>query len=134
MIKVRGRRVLLKRGRMISDLDRPPFRPRIGEQWRKQGNVHRGTYKVCVTSEGAVSSVSTLKSAGHRALDGSFREAIGTWRYQPTRIGNRRVAFCYSLGIRVTYDIGQRCGANVADSSARCASTDTPGYALENAP
>jgi TonB family protein len=103
VIKVRGRKILLKRGRMISDLNRPPYRPQIAERWRKPGKVHQGTYKVCVTSEGTVSSVSTLKSAGPRALDGSLREAIGNWRYQPTRLGHKRVPYCYRLGIRVTY-------------------------------
>jgi hypothetical protein len=129
VIKVRGRRILLKRGRMISDLNRPPYRPRVAERWRKQGNVHQGIYKVCVTSEGAVSEVSTLKSPGPRALDGSFREAIGYWRYQPTRLGNKRVPFCYRLGIRVTYATAQPCGSDTADSSAGCVSTDTAGYA-----
>ena len=76
-----------------------------------------------------MSSVSTLKSPGPRALDGSFREAIGNWRYQPTRLGNKRVPFCYRLGIRVTYGTGQPCGSDKADSSAVCDSTETAGYA-----
>jgi TonB family protein len=124
IIKVRGQRVLLKRGRIMSDLNRPPYRPQIPERWRRRGNVHQGTYKVCVTSGGTVSSVSTLKSAGHRALDGSLREAIGNWRYHPTRIGKRPVAFCYSLGIRVTYT-AQTCGSNPVDPKAGCDSTDS---------
>jgi TonB family protein len=131
IIKVRGRKLLLQRGRVISDVNRPPHRPQVAARWRKEGNVNRGAYKVCVDTAGRVSSVSTLQPAGNRVLDGSFRQAIGTWRYRPTKLGNKPVPLCYRLGITVTYAarpcVPDADGEWSADCSPSASAEDAPG-------
>jgi TonB family protein len=103
VVKVRGRRLVLKTGRLLSDVTVPPYRPQVPAPLMKEGSVHRGTYKVCVDARGSVRSVSTMKTAGNETLDQAFRGAIQSWRYQPTRLGNKRVPFCYPLALKVSY-------------------------------
>jgi TonB family protein len=103
VVKVRGRRLVLKTGRLLSDVTVPPYRPEVPAPLMKEGSAHRGTYKVCVDARGGVRSVSTIKTAGNVTLDEAFRSAIQSWRYQPTRLGNKRVPFCYPLALKVSY-------------------------------
>ena len=102
-VKVRGRNLLLKSGRLLSDVNREPFRPRVPEPWNREGAVHRATYKVCVAPDGRVRSVAILKTAGNEKIDSAFRSAIQNWRYQPTRLGPKRVPFCYPLALKARY-------------------------------
>lgn len=102
-VKLRGRNLVLKSARVVSDVSSPPHRPDVPEPYNREGAVLRGTYKVCVGTDGNVRSVSTLKTAGNGAVDQAFRSAIQGWRHQPTRLGAKRVPHCYPLGLKVTY-------------------------------
>jgi TonB family protein len=102
-VKVKGRNLVLKSGRVVTDVTSPGHRPELPEPFNRAGSVHRGTYKVCIGTDGRVRSVSTLKTAGKPVVDQAFRSAIQGWRHQPTRLGTRRVPFCYPLGVKVTF-------------------------------
>ena len=99
---VNGKKVVIKSGRVLSDLTKDPYRVRVPERFNKAGSVHKGVYKVCVTADGKVRSVTTLKSSGNAEVDDSFRQTIQVWQYQPYQIGDKPVPFCYPLNLKVT--------------------------------
>lgn len=103
VVKLRGKRLVLKSGRVISDVTREPWRPRVPPPWNREDAIHKGTYKVCVAADGSVRSVDTLKTAGKGLLDEAFSSAIQKWRYQPARLGPKKVPFCYPLALKVRY-------------------------------
>ncbi|MBC7976583.1 MAG: hypothetical protein H7138_16540 [Myxococcales bacterium] len=53
------------------------------------------SYKVCVTAEGAVSSVSQLKSTGFPAYDAKIQATLRReWRYRPYLIQGKPTPVC----------------------------------------
>ncbi|HEY8946721.1 MAG TPA: protein kinase [Polyangiaceae bacterium] len=54
------------------------------------------TVRICVSSEGKVSSVNVTRPAGP-AIDAQLPEVLGRWRYAPLVEDGRSVPFCYSL-------------------------------------
>jgi serine/threonine-protein kinase len=56
------------------------------------------SYKVCITPEGTVSSVSALKSTGFAAYDMKIQSAIRKeWRYRPFLLAGKPAAVCTAL-------------------------------------
>jgi serine/threonine protein kinase len=60
------------------------------------------TYKICVTTEGAVESVTQLKSSGYAAYDEKIRDAIRKeWRYRPYLVDGKPQPVC--TGVRFVF-------------------------------
>jgi hypothetical protein len=53
-----------------------------------------GTFKICLSSQGSVSSVRTLKSTGYPAYDADITQGMQTWRYRAYIIGGAAVPVC----------------------------------------
>ena len=60
------------------------------------------TYKICITTEGAVESVTQLKSSGYAAYDEKIRNAIRKeWRYRPYLVDGKPQPVC--TGVRFVF-------------------------------
>ena len=91
------------------DMQAPPHRITLPERLNAAGGVYWGLYKICVDTAGAVSNVTTVKSAGGEpagALDAHWMKAIKTWRYRPYTIAGAAVPFCYTLRLQVGASVG----------------------------
>jgi hypothetical protein len=56
-----------------------------------------GTFKLCVDTAGAVSSVTTLASTKYPAYDAKLMTAIRAWGYKPFMVGDKPVAVCSTV-------------------------------------
>ena len=57
-----------------------------------------GSYKLCLSADGEINSVSTLKSTGFPAYDNTITSRIrGEWRYRPFMVNNKAVAVCTAV-------------------------------------
>lgn len=54
----------------------------------------RGTFKMCLDTEGSVTSVSALRSTGYDAYDDRLVAGMQTWRYAPYKVNGTKVAVC----------------------------------------
>jgi TonB family protein len=52
------------------------------------------TYRVCVGTDGNVSSTTALKPSGYDGYDAAIVHAIHDWRYRPYEVDGRKVAVC----------------------------------------
>jgi hypothetical protein len=54
-----------------------------------------GNFKLCVTPEGAVDTVTPLKSTGFPDYDAKLQSTMRTqWRYRPFAMNGKRIAAC----------------------------------------
>jgi hypothetical protein len=53
-----------------------------------------GNFKICLSTDGSVSSVQTLKSTGYPAYDADITRGMRTWRYRAYMIGGNAVPVC----------------------------------------
>lgn len=53
-----------------------------------------GSFKLCVTIGGDVSSIKILKSTGFAAYDAKIQAEIQNWRYRPYEVNGRAVPVC----------------------------------------
>lgn len=53
-----------------------------------------GSFKLCITIGGDVSSIKILKSTGFAAYDAKIQAAIQNWRYRPYEVNGRAVPVC----------------------------------------
>jgi periplasmic protein TonB len=67
--------------------------PRYGDRARSAGVQGTVVARICVSPEGAVSSVSLLR--GLPLLDESVLNAVRLWRYKPFTVGGKAMPFCY---------------------------------------
>jgi len=57
-----------------------------------------GTFKVCLTPDGAINTVSPLKSTGFAAYDGKIQDTIRkSWRYKPFLVGGKPAPVCTAV-------------------------------------
>ncbi len=56
-----------------------------------------GSFKLCVDVQGAIASVSTLKSTGFPAYDKLLRDGMQTWQYKPFAVNGRAVPVCTAV-------------------------------------
>ncbi|HET7505432.1 MAG TPA: protein kinase [Kofleriaceae bacterium] len=57
-----------------------------------------GSYKVCITTDGAISTVTPLKSTGFSAYDAKILNTIRTkWRYRPFMVNGKATAVCTAV-------------------------------------
>jgi hypothetical protein len=53
-----------------------------------------GTFKMCLTTGGEISSVTTLKSTAYAGYDDQIKRVMHTWRYRPYLIGGSAAPVC----------------------------------------
>ncbi|HEX3476851.1 MAG TPA: hypothetical protein VHT91_17620, partial [Kofleriaceae bacterium] len=54
-----------------------------------------GSYKLCITADGNISTVNQLKSTGFQSYDSKIISTIrGEWRYRPFSVNGKAVAVC----------------------------------------
>jgi TonB family protein len=64
----------------------------------RDGNTKvTGVTKLCVGTDGGVTSAATLSSTRYSEYDQAILAAIHTWRYQPYLVDNKPVAVCSSV-------------------------------------
>lgn len=56
-----------------------------------------GSYKLCITTAGNVSSVTQLKSTGFAAYDTKLLDGMRTWTYRPFLVGGKPAAVCTAV-------------------------------------
>jgi periplasmic protein TonB len=57
-----------------------------------------GTYKLCITLDGNISSVTQLKSTGFGAYDSKIQNTIrGEWRYRPFMVNGKAAPVCTAV-------------------------------------
>ncbi|HET7506626.1 MAG TPA: TonB family protein [Kofleriaceae bacterium] len=61
--------------------------------------VHRvtGTVKLCVSTDGGVSSAAMLRPTGYAAYDATLLSAVRAWRYRPYMVGDTPVPACSTV-------------------------------------
>jgi len=62
------------------------------------------SYKLCLSTDGSVSSVSVLKSSGFPAYDAKIQREMSTWRYRPYVVNGKASPVCTA----VTYIYSQK--------------------------
>jgi len=89
------------KGQLISDMvNDPRYRPHLPAQLNRAGMVVWGLFKLCVTAQGSVQSVSVLKSAD-KLVDGEWTNLLKTLQHRPYSIGGRPVPYCYPMRLEV---------------------------------
>jgi protein TonB len=88
-------------GQLISDVRNDPrFKPGLPPALNRAGMIVWGLFKICVTGQGTVSSVSILKPADPLVND-AWIAKIRTWQYRPYSINGRPVPFCHPMRVEV---------------------------------
>jgi hypothetical protein len=89
--------------RLVVDTKVAPYRPTLPPNYNEPGLVFWGLYKVCVTYEGSVYRVSTIKPATPE-LDDRWSGTMRNWRYAPYVRDGQPTAFCTPVRIEVRAD------------------------------
>ena len=64
-----------------------------------------GAYKVCINTDGAIETVSQVKSTGFPSYDQKIQSTIrNKWRYKPFLVGGKASAAC--TAVRFVYSAG----------------------------
>jgi periplasmic protein TonB len=85
----------------ITDVNVDPYKPRLPAALNRAGMVQWGLYKVCVTAQGDVQSVTPMKPADPLVND-DWMAKIKTWKYKPYSVNGRPVPFCSPVRVQVT--------------------------------
>jgi serine/threonine-protein kinase len=89
---------LLDANRIAGDKDIVPDNGSQTEINRSGQDKVVGSYKLCVTTDGGVDSVSLLKSTGFPAYDAKIQNTIRSkWRYKPFVISGKAVPVCTAV-------------------------------------
>jgi periplasmic protein TonB len=56
-----------------------------------------GSYKLCITVDGGISSITQLKSTGFAAYDNKIQAEMRNWRYKPYLVNGRAVPVCTAV-------------------------------------
>lgn len=91
----------LGRGQLLIDPNDERYRVKLPPPLARSGETYVALLKVCVSAQGAVSSVQLMKGATP-ALDGQFPSVIGRWRYRPLIADGVPTPFCYPLRYEVS--------------------------------
>jgi len=89
------------RGQLLIDPNSERYRVKLPLALARTGDTYTAMLRLCVSAEGAVTSVQVLKGAG-AALDGQFPSVMGRWRYRPLIVDGVPTPFCYLLRYEVS--------------------------------
>jgi protein TonB len=81
-------------------------RPRYPDSARRQGIEGEALLRFHVMTDGHVESVTVSRSAGHPELDRAAVDAVKTWRFEPARRGEEKVAVWVTLPVRFSLQSG----------------------------
>lgn len=81
-------------------------RPRYPDSARRQGIEGETLLRFQVMTDGHVASVTVARSAGHADLDRAAVDAVRTWRFEPARRGEEKVAVWVTLPVRFQLQSG----------------------------
>jgi protein TonB len=81
-------------------------RPRYPDSARRQGIEGEALLRFEVLTDGHVASVTVTRSAGHPDLDRAAVDAVKTWRFEPARRGEEKVAVWVTLPVRFQLQSG----------------------------
>ncbi len=56
-----------------------------------------GSYKLCITTDGSVSSISQLKTTTFPAYDAKIQSEMRSWKYRPYMVNGRAVPVCTAV-------------------------------------
>jgi hypothetical protein len=57
-----------------------------------------GSYKVCITTDGSIASVTPLKTTGYPAYDAKIQDTIRSkWRYRPFMVNGKATSVCTAV-------------------------------------
>jgi protein TonB len=88
-------------GQRISDVQGDArYRPTLPPALNRAGMVQWGLYKVCVSAQGKVSSVTAMKAADPLVND-DWIAKIKLWEYRPYSVNGRPVPFCSPVRVQV---------------------------------
>lgn len=88
---------VFKQNRFEGETNLPPPETVKNQMMRDDHKRAVGTFKVCVDTQGSVSSVTTLASTKYSAYDALLMGAIRQWRYHPFKVGEKPVAVCSTV-------------------------------------
>lgn len=91
----------LGRGQLLIDPNDERYRVKLPPPLARSGETYVALLKVCVSTQGTVTSVQLMKSATP-AIDGQFPSVIGRWRYRPLVADGVATPFCYPLRYEVS--------------------------------
>lgn len=91
----------LGRGQLLIDPNDERYRVKLPPPLARSGETYVALLKVCVSTQGTVTSVQLMKSAT-AAIDGQFPSVIGRWRYRPLVADGVATPFCYPLRYEVS--------------------------------
>jgi len=89
------------RGQLLIDPNAERYRVKLPLALARTGETYTALLRLCVSAEGAVTSVQVLKGAG-AALDGQFPSVMGRWRYRPLVVDGVPTPFCYPVRYEVS--------------------------------
>jgi hypothetical protein len=85
----------------LADVNQPPYRPVLRPEYNRPGAIYWGLFKVCVSTAGQVTSVSTLKSTRVPIIDADWRLTIKSWPHRPYQRDGKVYPFCYPLRLEL---------------------------------
>jgi hypothetical protein len=88
-------------GRRLTDATALPHKPTLPKEINRAGIVVWGLYKVCVSTEGNVKSVSVIKTALPGGMDAHWIARMENWKYAPYSVDGKAVPFCHPARIEV---------------------------------
>jgi protein TonB len=91
----------IARGQLLINPNDERYRVKLPPPLARSGETYVAMLKVCVSAQGAVTSVQLMKGASP-AIDGQFPSVIGRWRYRPLLSDGVPTPFCYPLRYEVS--------------------------------
>lgn len=79
---------------------RRPYKVNVPEEYVSRGDEYVTQVRICVSPQGAVSSVKILRPS-IPAIDLQIPRVLSLWKYKPFIVDGRPAAFCYPMNYRV---------------------------------
>jgi len=73
-----------------------PYKVNVPEEFMQRGDVYSAVLNICVTAQGAVSSVKILKPS-IPVIDLQIPTVVPKWRYHPYLVNGQPTEFCYNV-------------------------------------
>ena len=88
-------------GQNLTDMHDPRYTPSLPPQLNRAGMSLWGLFKICVSAQGAVTSVNVMKPADP-LVDNDWMAKMKLWKYKPYSVNGRPVPFCTPVRVQVT--------------------------------
>ena len=89
-------------GQLLSDVKNDPsVKPALPPQLNRAGMTVWGLFKICVSAQGAITSVNVMKPADP-LVDSDWMAKIRLWKDKPDSVNGRPVPFCTPVRVQVT--------------------------------